>query len=339
MSKAYTRPGWFAHIDGLRALAILAVMAFHAGIPGFSGGFVGVDIFFVMSGFLVATILSTDARPGAFLLRRAARLYPAIVVAAVGTWAIAAYGLQLSFDPWRELVPAMLYLTDYQIPFATDNQPTMWRHAWSVAVEAKFYVLCLLVLPRLWRSHHRHWYLLALWATATAWRLAVLGDMGWTHAYYRFDTRLSGLFMGLLVASWPKDRYSWQLRPWAWHVASVLAIALIGWYLYAAKWNHPVFLGPWLSAVELAGAILLLAGSRLAWLKKPLSLAPLVVVGQLSYGLYLWHYPLMRMPAPGNLDPTLQNIVAGVFALMLAWLSWRLIENPIRKRVSSALRS
>lgn len=310
------------HLDGLRAIAVVMVMGFHGGWPGLEGGFLGVDVFFVLSGFLIASALAgKPPRWAEFYWRRFFRLYPALLVAAVGTWVIT-QALAPAFSFSHEQGPALLYAMDYYAVYAA-QAPLLWSHAWSLAVEAKFYLLSPLVIPLLWRTKNRWQWLLVLWLLASGWRAMVGWEEGWRAAYYRFDTRGSGLVLGMALALLPSLKWSTLAQPWRW-----LALALLPTALAFARWGDMGALIWAIPLAELATAVLIMAPPRR--LQGWLSSSSLVKTGQLSYGLYLWHLPLMRLPGVPGVPWGVQQGLAVALTVGLAWASWRLVEVPVR---------
>jgi peptidoglycan/LPS O-acetylase OafA/YrhL len=266
-------------LDGIRALAALAVMAFHLRVPGFSGGYIGVDIFFVLSGYLITTLLRSG--PEHFYERRMRRLYPALLTMLVAYALLAQY-----FWPERsagnvmsDVLGAGTYLSDYLV------KPGVWplRHTWSLAIEAQFYLLWPFVVRRL-PDRLAPAVLGATWLGLTLWRIAVVRLWGTDAAYYHLDSHSTGLVLGALLSYAPS-------RPayYAWPGVAVLAILVVA-LAQAGKWSM-VF---GLSLAEL-GAALLIIGTldlRPTVLRTFLGNRFVAGFGLISYGVYLWHYPM-----------------------------------------------
>ena len=341
-------------LDGLRAVAVLGVIAFHLGLPMAQGGLLGVGVFFVLSGYLISDILidqwerlgSLDLR--GFWLRRARRLLPALVVLLS---AVAAYVTLV--DPARlgelrgEVLAAALYVSNWWYIFhhvsyfASFGPPSPLTHLWSLAVEEQFYLvwpgllwLGLRFLPR--------WALfvatLAL-AIASAVTLGVLfhSGAGPDRVYYGTDTRAFALLLGAALAQvWPSRRVgqvSQRLR---------LPLDLLGFgglvavlVLFAATGERDPFLYPLgLALLSLATAAVVAAatcpGCRVA---RVLGTEPLRWLGVRSYGIYLWHYPVIALTTPvgqTGFSPLQAGLQVAV-SILLAALSWRYIEEPIRQ--------
>jgi peptidoglycan/LPS O-acetylase OafA/YrhL len=329
-------------LDGLRGVAVIAVIAFHCRVPGLSGGFfggfLGVDIFFVLSGFLITGLLQEELQGTGrvalvtFYLRRFLRLTPPLALMLLAYLAAAPL-------VWPEITTgehlagaalAGLYLTDYSIAFW--RWPEMLGHTWSLSVEEHYYLLwpaLVLLLFRLDRDRQLFW-LAVLLALATLWRIASLSFVSeWETAYSRFDTRMSGLLLGGLLRVWLARGQT--IPPVAADALGVLGIAGVGFSMLFFHWGDGAVLVWGLPLVELASAAIILAASdERTWVHRRLSSRPLVWVGLISYGLYLWHYPIARaLRETAGWPETL--LVTLALSLALAALSYHLIERPIRR--------
>jgi peptidoglycan/LPS O-acetylase OafA/YrhL len=294
-------------LDGLRALAVLAVVAFHAGV--LSGGYIGVDVFFVLSGYLITQVLTENPDLRRFYWRRVNRLVPPLALmlaayVAVFSWIDPAYAYRS-----RDALLAFLYLTDYGHNLVADPL----RHTWSLSVEEHFYLLWPLIFLR-WRPSILA--LSAAYVVATLWRMHYSDP--WWHAYPHFDARLSGLILGCLIAQAPRNRFP------AWPGLAVLAAlaAFLPWDLAAA---HGIGGLP----VEIAAAVAIM-GSPPRWL------AHLSYVGKLSYGIYLWHYPIASYAISRKFDPAATLALSLLGSVALAALSYHTIEAAARQRMRRA---
>lgn len=333
-------------IDGLRALAVLSVILFHAGIPGLSGGYVGVDVFFVISGYLITRLLeqSREDSPrrslAMFYLRRARRILPALLAVCVAT-AIAGVVLLVPGDLvnlGKFLTATPLFLSniaswtngDYFAPVTSD--PPL-GHLWSIAVEEQFYVvypLLLLVITRYLPRYRR--------ATLFALGLASLLLCIWASHfhpvanYFLAPTRAWELLLGASIALGAAPRIGHRgVREYL-ALASLLAIA-IAVHAYSARTLYP---GTAAILPCVATGALIITGddSRPALVNRVLGWRPLVFVGLISYSLYLWHRPLFVLAAYYHIEPLGPAAIVmllGVLGLLAA-ASWRFIEQPIRKR-------
>ncbi len=332
-----------ADIDGLRALAVVAVVLGHAHVTGFAGGFVGVDVFFVISGFLITSILVKEARGGTFSLlrfyeRRARRIFPALFCmlgfAAVAAWwrlpadEFAAFG--------RGVVATTFFVSNFlfwcetgYFDLAAEERPLL--HTWSLAVEEQFYLLFPLAVW--WTTRHLAGrFALWLWPVmAASFALAVWGvEAHPKAAFYLAPTRawelLAGSALALRLVPLPRTH---SLR----EMVAALGVLCIATSVVFYSKDTPF---PGVNAVlPCLGAALVihagLAGPTLA--SRLLSLKPIVFVGLISYSLYLWHWPLLVFARHWSPDPLSPGMTLGVIAVsfVAAVLSWRFVEQPFRR--------
>jgi peptidoglycan/LPS O-acetylase OafA/YrhL len=362
--------GYVPALDGVRALAVIAVLAFHGGMPWASGGFLGVDAFFVLSGYLITRLLLAEwARTGRIALvsfwgRRARRLLPALVlmVAVVGVGARALLPPEEVRLLRGDGLAALFYVANWRMIlrggdyFAQTASPSPLEHTWSLGIEEQFYLAWPLLLTALLAGTlavaarraalHRVILLCALGVAVSTALLATLyrpDDPG--RAYYGTDTRGASLLIGaglavLVARRWPDGAGPVQERLLSRLARIVLggfaALAVLG---LAWAWTHAdggdsrLYRGG-LALVAVAVAVLLahvvlVPRGWSAWL---LSLAPLVLIGRISYGIYLWHWPVFIAV---NADRTGRQ-GADLFALRclvtlgVAVPSYLLVERPIR---------
>ena len=346
------QPAFRPDIQGLRAIAVMLVIAVHAAVPGFEGGYVGVDIFFVISGFVITSLLMRQPSRGVarnlghFYVRRIRRIVPAATLTLVVTVTAAYILLGANFDPqllgdvrWAALFGANFRLiqtgANYFVPGIS---PSLVTHFWSLAVEEQFYLLYPLVVFSLARLTLRRYRT----ASLATFLIAAIAVSGWwsfhltpintVAAYYSPFTRFWQLALGGLIAVIPA---TWARRTP--RINSVLAVvALVALGAAVGRLNassvFPGVLAWWPCA---ASALLLwtgqasLRGAPATWL----SWRPLRYVGDISYSLYLWHFPWLMLPLqmvhPIS-SPTARVIeVAGASACAVA--SFHLMENPIRR--------
>ena len=317
-------------LDGLRAVAVGLVLFSHAGVPGFREGGIGVDIFFVLSGYLITGLLTREiAQTGTldllgFYLRRLKRLTPALLILAVAylILAPAVWHERTASEHARFVLAAITYVTD----FARAGHPSFaspLAHTWSLAVEEHFYMLWPLVLLGL--SHLPRRLLLPVllggFVLATGWRLAGEYLYGWEIAYFRFDLRLSGLLLGAalnVAAARMKpvpgiSRYTLYAG-----VLTAIVVSMAGMATALAL----------CSFAEIAAALTILAVLQqegwTRWLAHPAA----VYVGRVSYGLYLFHFPLTWWLTDHASWP-IALLAGGSGGLLLASLSYRFVERPI----------
>lgn len=335
-----------ADIDGLRALAILPVVLFHAGVPGFGGGYVGVDVFFVISGYLITSIIAREQRAGEFSLvkfyeRRIRRILPALFAMLLTTPLLAFLLLypREAKDYARSLVASTLFVSSiffYQkggyFDLDADRQPLL--HTWSLSVEEIFYIFFPLLMLTLWRYDRRQpvGVVLVIAALSFIGAAALLGDDPNSRAaFYLPPFRTWELTIGVLVALNP-----WRLprgRTFA-NLLSLLGILLIACpvFFYSSDTVFPGFaaLLPCIGA-----ALILLTGQqRPSVAGRLLSWRPLVLLGLISYSLYLWHWPVFVFAKywSGEVSGPGQAWLLIATSLILAALSWRFIERPFRGR-------
>ena len=354
-----TRPlGYQPALDGLRAVAVALVFAYHLGYSGVAGGYIGVEVFFVLSGWLVCALLMNEhQRTGgialrSFWVRRARRLLPAVVVVTAGTLVVTSFVQPERLAGLRgQGVAALAYhlnwrlIVDHQSYFEAAGGPSALEHLWSLSIEEQFYLvfplLCGLVLTR-WSRKWAVAVALGGALASTALRYALYepgGDP--SRVYFGTDTRASGLLLGVaLGVFWTPNR----LRPHSERgfVALLDGVALasasvLAWYALTLDGRRPAaFLGGF-TAAQLATLALIAVAVYPAPTRtvRLLSVYPLRWVGQRSYGIYLIHWPVIVFlsSAPGE-QPESPLMVAAQVALVvgLATLSNRLIEHPIRAR-------
>lgn len=350
-----------AGLDGLRAIAVIAVIVFHLGNGLLPGGFIGVDVFFVISGFLITTLLLREhgetghIRVRSFWARRARRLLPALalVVLASSTAALVIGG-DVLVGIGRQVLGAATFSYNW-LAVASESSyfdsitPELFRNLWSLAVEEQFYLLwpfavLLLVLLRRRALMAAGIALLALLSVTT---MLVLPSMGATatRLYYGTDTHSFGLSLGavLAVASarWSPRALEWRRLPRR-VVVALGALALLGIAAVAALMaeDSPLVFTGGLPLVAVLTA-LAIAGSTVAEspLGRLLDLRPLAWVGERSYGLYLWHWPVFILAgaAMPDANPWLLGATALVVTVVAATLSYRYVEQPVRRRGARAV--
>lgn len=339
-----------ADIDGLRAVAVLSVVGFHAYPQWFRGGFIGVDIFFVISGYLISAIIFGNLQRDSFTYqefyrRRVRRIFPALVVVLLTCLGVGWFGLLAS--DYEQLAQHTLGGTSFVSNFV------LWResgyfdsnaeakpllHLWSLAIEEQFYILWPLLLGWVWK---RKWNFFVVTSAVALLSFGVnlLSFPGHaTAAFYSPLSRFWELMMGGLLA------YAVLYRP-----------ILIARYRNAQATAGVAFLGVgmalvtsasafpgWWALLPTLGAVLLIAAGPDAWFNR-LVLASRIAVwfGKISYPLYLWHWPLLSLALIlNNYEPNSRWVRIGLVlsSIVLAWLTYKAVETPIRTRGSISTR-
>ncbi|HEX5630745.1 MAG TPA: acyltransferase [Acidimicrobiia bacterium] len=293
-------------LDGLRAVAIVMVIGYHADRRLVPAGSWGVVLFFVLSGYLITRLLCAETdRDGhidirRFYLRRAFRLLPALMLVCLALLAIG--------TAWSQVIPALGYFANYARVAGVDMGPL--THTWSLAVEEHFYLLWPLLIGAV-PARHRLRVVGLLAVVAVGWRVMAIGVMSPSWVYNATDTNaaalLAGCYLGVArLRAWPRA---------GWAVPTLLALMFLP--VFGADgagfaWGGFVAIGLGMIAIQHAAA-------RPSWLETPV----LVWLGKVSYGLYLWHYVYLRTELP--------IWAALALGVATAAASWYLVETPIRK--------
>jgi peptidoglycan/LPS O-acetylase OafA/YrhL len=344
-------PHFRPDIEGLRAVAVILVMLYHAGLQFVPGGFVGVDVFFVISGYLITGLLLREVEQtgtislGRFYARRVKRLLPAatlvLAVTALLCWWLAPVTERRLFG--GDIASAALYVVNWRLAdrsvdyLAEDVGVSPVQQFWSLAVEEQFYIIwpLLFLLIAWWarraREPARPWLAVGLCVVAFpsfAWSVAASID-GSTTAFFTTTTRLWELGVGATLAiGVPALRRMPQAAAASLAWLGVLTIALSALVIdTGATWPG------YLAALPVLGAAAVIAGGLAATRGASglLSSRPMVWIGGLSYSLYLWHWPVVVFATMrwGALSVT-GGLAAVALSIIPAWLTYRLVENPLR---------
>ncbi|MDQ6725577.1 MAG: acyltransferase [Actinomycetota bacterium] len=339
--------------DGLRALAVAAVFAYHAGVGWAQGGFLGVDVFFVLSGYLITALLVREWRRDGridlarFFRRRARRLLPALVTLVVAvSVAVPLLARDQAYRLRTDVASALAYVGNWRLIFEHQSyframgRPPVLQHLWSLAVEGQFYVvwpLVMILLLRRWDARRLVWPILAL-AAGSSGLMALLYHpaVDPSRLYYGTDTRAAALLIGAALACRPPR---WRLqpgRPRRIALELVSATALVGLAVCVVAVNQfdaGLYRGGFLAVAVLAGVLIAAATHPDGWLGTVLGTRPLVWLGQRSYAVYLWFWPVLMLTRPHSDVPLtglpLLALRIGI-TLALAALSYRFVECPLR---------
>lgn len=328
-------------IDGLRAIAVVPVIAFHAGFSGFAGGFVGVDVFFVISGYLITSLLMEDLERGRFSIvdfyeRRARRILPALfLVMAVSiplAWILlpSAQGRDFALSMGAVALFSSNFLFWQQSGYfdaAAEERPLL--HTWSLAVEEQYYVLFPLFLWFAWRHGRWQLWLLISLVAASSLGLAEWGWRSWPTANFylaptRFWELLAGSMAALLLVSGERTHSNFL---------SLLGVAAV--LLSIVTFSDATPFPSAYTLLPVGGVVLLVVfcGPD-TWVGRILASAPFVGIGRISYSAYLWHQPLFafyRVGVPAAQDDRI-FLALSVASMLLGYLSWRFVEAPFRNR-------
>lgn len=334
-------------IDGLRALAVLPVIWFHAGISAFGGGFVGVDVFFVISGYLITSVLLAELEQGTLTLpgfyeRRARRILPALFLVMLVCLPFAWYWLlpidMKEFSQSLVAVPVFasnIYFWFKSGYFSTASEYRPLIHTWSLAVEEQYYVLFPMVLMLVWKRGQR-WILCALGmvflASMAAAQWAV--DSAPDFAFYQLPTRIWELLMGVFAAFYlsqartPRHtlcRVTQDLGGWTGLVLLVYAI-----FFFSKATPFPGLY----ALVPTGGALLvILFATQETTVGRLLGNRAFVGIGLVSYSAYLWHQPLFAFARFRSMDELgqLEFLMLSGLTFVLAYFSWKYVETPFRR--------
>lgn len=354
------RHGYRSDIEGLRAVAILLVVAAHAKVAHLAGGFIGVDVFFVLSGYLITGLLVSEIQAtgkiafAAFYARRLRRLLPALLLMVVCTGVLGAMLLAPGEQPAQATAAAsaILWLSNFHFAFSNlgyfsaGAETNLFLHTWSLGVEEQFYLVWpvfLLLALGMWAGSGREYQPRKLKiAMLMAFGLSFIACVAWTPsapqiAFYMMPTRAWQFALGALVflyfgaatspaGSADSGRLSRMLH-WSGWIGLVLiigcAILIDGNVLYPGAW----------ALLPAAGtALVLAAGTRqMKGVSALLSLQPMQAIGRVSYAWYLWHWPILLLGATlVDMASVASRACLVVVSLLLAVLSWYLVETPIR---------
>ena len=344
--------GYQPALDGLRALSVIAVILYHADVAWLPGGFLGVEVFFVVSGFLITSLMieervasgRVDLRT--FWIRRARRLLPALFVMLVATAiTVAFFATDSAPDFRRDVVPSVLYVSNWwqiyfvETPYFAASDLPVLRHLWSLAVEEQWYLLWPLLFVVLARMPRRIatvlivvLALVSMVGTALAWLPD--SESRTNLLYLSTPTRASGLLLGAALAFWwlRAQRPSRVLTVLL-DGASLVAFVVLGVAVANVGVSDETLYRGWLAATSVASVVLIVVAVRpsRSVVRRLLALQPIAAIGRRSYGLYLWHWPIfVVLDARENGQ---QLAIAMVITVVVNEMCFRLVEQPARRGV------
>lgn len=330
-------------IDGLRAIAVISVLLFHCGLSTFSGGFVGVDVFFVISGYLITGHLASDLAASRlslarFYAARMRRILPALLATLIATWLVAllvflpSYLVQTS----KGLIAAALSVSNIYFwksasYFSAGSRLQPLLHTWSLSVEEQFYAIIPLLMLMAARLRYRNWAVLFGAASVASFAVSVfVTERAPSAGFYLLPSRAWELGIGAVLATAPLPAIK---QRWAAELAGAAGMLLLLVPIFDYDDSVPF---PGLNALYpcLGAALIIYVGqSRPCATTRLLSSTPLVWVGLISYSLYLVHWPIIVFTRYSTLEPldTVQIVAVVAGSLALATLSWRFVERPFRR--------
>lgn len=355
---------WVPGVDGLRALAVLGVVAFHDDSAVARGGFLGVDLFFVISGFLITRLLLSELESTGyvsllgFYKRRALRILPVMLMVMAGTAIAASMFARDALDMLRaDAIPSILFYANWHYIFQNLSyfqeigRPPLLQHLWSLAIEEQFYLLWPVVLLALARLGGRRLIVIvtcvlacsaAFWMLGLATVEASLDKPDLSRAYFGTDSHSIGLFAGAALAAAavptrPAQSLAWRILLGLAGFAGIAGITV----LFRLVHENAGWLYPWgfLSCVGCALAALY-ACLSLPTFGRMLDFAPVRWIGRRSYGIYLWHWPVFLLTRPGvdlYASSGATTVIRFSLTLLLAELSYQTIEIPMQRRKGVSL--
>ncbi|MFD5869256.1 acyltransferase family protein [Corynebacterium sp. NPDC060344] len=351
-----SRTTYVPALDGLRTIAVMAVLFYHLGAPWAPGGLLGVAVFFTLSGYLISTNLlrakyrHDSFRLSTFWLRRFRRLVPAVVVTIAAVFLVTALSTPGELGARTgEAISSLLYVNNWwviaqgQSYFDQFESTGPLDHMWSLSIEEQFYLVWPLVLALLFalfgRRRRARWAIggatLALAAASFGW-MAHLSAAGAdaTRIYEGTDTRAGGLLLGALLAIvLVRATGTAPIRRLPAEVTGLVGIAAIVALIVVMPDDSPFLFGGGLAVLSFAtmAAIHSILHQRTI-VARILAIAPMRWIGERSYGIYLWHLPVtVYLPAELDDRPVLRGAAVIALSFLLAAMSWALVEDPIRR--------
>jgi peptidoglycan/LPS O-acetylase OafA/YrhL len=341
-------PKYRPDIDGLRAVAVLSVLVFHAFPDVLKAGFIGVDIFFVISGFLISSIIFENLDRGSFSFsefygRRVQRIFPALALILMFCLVFGWFGLLK--DEYQQLGKHVAAGAGFVSNFALwqesgyfDNAAEIkpLLHLWSLAIEEQFYIVWPLLVWLLWKRKVLFWIVVGTLLIGSFLISTYLVRVDRSAAFYFPGSRIWELLAGVILAYFAVRPSLWQPSTAQRNAASFIGVTLLALAFFKIDKNRP-YPGSWALLPGLGAFLIVFAGSKTWFNRMVLSNKLLVWVGLISFPLYLWHWPIlsfMRIIESGTPE-TSYRIAAMGLSIFLAWLTYRFVEKPIRRPVNT----
>ena len=347
-------------IDGLRAFAVFAVMLYHMGLPFAKGGLLGVTVFFVISGYLITGLLTAEWESTGtinlpqFWLRRIRRLFPAIVLVIAVTAAVLSFASPLLLTKMRpDIIPGLFWFENWWYIirdlsyFEAAGAPSPLTHFWSLAIEEQFYLVWPILLLGVFKvgAHKKIvrracLVLAAISAIAMAVMYDPAGDP--SRVYYGTDTRAFSLLIGAWLSfAWPGAQLTEEgTRSVPNRSVTLLDIAglaaflgIVAMCIFISGYADFMYYGGLVLCSALSAVVIAVLAHPRSFLARVFALKPFVWIGQRSYGMYLWHFPIIELLQPRNATALPWWIYLVVIALTIgiAHLSYEFVETPIRR--------
>ncbi|WP_223464829.1 acyltransferase family protein [Pseudomonas sp. GL-RE-26] len=353
IEKQLSHPKYRPDIDGLRAIAVLSVVAFHAFPSLIQGGFVGVDVFFVISGFLISSIIFGSLEKNSFSFvdfycRRVNRIFPALLLMLAVTWSFGWFSLLA--DEYTQLgkyiAGGAAFVSNFVLLgeagyFDNSAETKLLLHLWSLGIEEQFYLIWPLIVWAAWKARLNALILILL-VGGTSFALNIMS----VHAdpvatFYSPQTRfwelLVGSFLAYIIMHKQQIFPAWResTGPVVRNIQSLAGLTLLA-AAFALTTKSNQFPG-WWALLPTVGAALIISAGPFAWFNRTiLSRRPLVWFGLISFPLYLWHWPLLTFQRILNNEPpsVLARGLAVAASILLAWITYRYVEKFIRRRTN-----
>ena len=356
-----SRLRYISGFDGIRAIAVIAVLLFHADLPWLPGGFLGVDVFFVLSGFLITSILLKEREStgsikfGRFYLGRARRLLPALLLVLATTALLSlAFAQDAASQLKTDILASLGYVSNWWYIFhdlsyfQAIGRPPLLQHLWSLAVEEQFYLIwpLALLIAFKWRGRAGVRKVAVIGAIASTILMAIVaiamgmpGSNDPSRVYFGTDTHAMSILLGAALATvWRPDRLPQRIKapaPFVLFGIGALSLLTLVWFFHTLTQDSTfLYVGGFLVVAAVTAVLIAVVSHPAVAFGRILGLQPLRYIGTRSYGLYLWHWPIFMLTRPG-IDIGWTGLPALVLSLgltvLVAEASFRFVEMPIRR--------